>query len=318
MRCPRRLLGAIAGKHPGSIMSNSRLLIIANPNASQAETALGPAIGALAEAGFDIDLRQPDDPAAGPDIVRSQAGSCDAVVVAGGDGTVNALTDALIDAGRPVGLLPIGTANDLALTLGIPDDPEEAAAVIVAAATRPVDVGRVNGRAFMNVASIGLSVDIARRQDPQRKQQWRALSYILTTIEVLGEANRIRARIDCDGETIEVDTYQIAVGNGVYYGGGMRIAEDAEIDNGMLDVYAIKATTILDLMALAPALRAGTYIGRDDVIALRGRSVRISTDTALPINTDGEVTTETPAEFSVDRSALTFFAPDKDANEGWI
>jgi len=296
-------------------MSNSRLLIVANSGASQAETALGPAIGALASAGFDIDLRQPGDVDEMIAAIREGADACDAVVVAGGDGTVNAVADALISVGKPVGLLPIGTANDLALTLGIPVDPEEAAQVIVAGNTRAIDVGHVNGVSFLNVASIGLSVDIARRQDPQRKQQWRVLSYLMTTIEVLGEADRFHATIECDGETVEVETYQIAVGNGVFYGGGMRIAEDAAIDDGLLDVYAVKAETILELMALAPALRTGNHIDRDDVVSLCGRTVRITTDPPLPINTDGEVTTETPAEFTADRAALTIFAPPDTENE---
>lgn len=294
-------------------MTSRRLLVIANPGASRAEVALGPAVGALTAAGFDIDLRQPEDPDDMTALIRKGAETCDAIVIAGGDGTVNAAADALIEAAKPVGLLPIGTANDLALTLNVPADPQAAAQVIVAGRTRTIDVGRVNGLPFLNVASIGLSVDIAERQDAQRKQQWRVLSYLLTTIEALGEADRFRAAIDCDGERVEVDTYQIAVGNGVFYGGGMRIAEDAAIDNGLLDIYAIKAETILELMALAPALRAGTHIGRDDVIALRGRTVRIASEHTLPINTDGEVTTETPAEFMVDRAALKVFAPEADA-----
>jgi YegS/Rv2252/BmrU family lipid kinase len=288
---------------------SARLLILANPDASRADIALGPAVGALTAAGFDLDLRQPDDPATISDMIREGANACDAIVVAGGDGTVNAAADALIEARKPVGLLPIGTANDLALTLGIPADPEEAAAVITAGDTRRIDVGRVNGIPFVNVASIGLSVEIAERQDAERKQQWRALSYLLTTIEVLGEAERFRAEIDCDGECVTLETFQIAVGNGVFYGGGMKIAEDAEIDDGLLDLYAIKAETVLELMALAPALRAGRHLEREDVVSLRGRTVRVTTGRSLPVNTDGEVTTETPAEFTVDRTALTVFAP---------
>ncbi|MCT8971470.1 lipid kinase [Microbaculum marinisediminis] len=290
----------------------NRLLIVANPGASRADVALGPAVGTLAAAGFDLDLRQPDDANDIPALIEQEAPGCDAIVVAGGDGTVNAAAEALIHAGKPVGLLPVGTANDLAQTLGIPADPQAAADIIIAGHSRDIDVGRVNAKPFLNVASIGLSVDIARRQDTGRKQQWRAFSYLLTTIEVLGEANRFRAEIECDDESVVVDTYQIAVGNGVFYGGGMRIAEDAAIDDGLLDVYAIKAATVLELLALAPALRAGRHLERDDVVSLRGARVRIASTQPLPINTDGEVTTESPAEFGVDRAALTVFAPPPD------
>jgi YegS/Rv2252/BmrU family lipid kinase len=291
------------------IMASQRLLVVANPGASRADVALAPAISALVSAGLNLDIRQPEDAGEMSALIRDGAEACDGIVIGGGDGTVNATADALIAAARPVGILPLGTANDLALTLGIPVDPEAAAAVIVAGQTRKIDVGRANGVPFVNVASIGLAVDIARRQDPDRKQQWRVLSYLLTTIEVLGDAERFKATIECDGRRVDVDTYQIAVGNGVFYGGGMRIAEDAAIDDGLLDVYAIEAETIGELMALAPALRAGTHIRSEDVTALRGRKVRIETQRSMSVNTDGEVTTETPCEFSVDRAGLEVFAP---------
>ncbi|MEJ8570319.1 lipid kinase [Microbaculum marinum] len=290
-------------------MADRRLLVVVNPGASRAETELAPAIGALAAAGFEIDLRRSRRSEDLGALIVEGARSCDAVLVGGGDGTVNGALGALIEAGKPVGILPLGTANDLALTLGIPADAEGAAGVVAAGRTRRIDIARANGRPFANAASVGLGVEIALHQDSERKQNWRVLSYLLTTIEVLGEAERFRATIECDNRRFEVETYQIAVGNGVFYGGGMRVAEDAAIDDGMLDVYAIEAETIGELMTLAPALRAGTQIHSDCVTALRCRSVRIETDQPLSVNTDGEVTTKTPLEITVDPAALDIFAP---------
>lgn len=296
-------------------MSRPRLLLVANPNASRCREGLGPALAALAGAGFDLNLRCPESGAAISAIIETDCVDVDAVVIAGGDGTVNAAADALIACGKPVGLLPLGTANDLALTLGIPADPVAAAAVISDGATRTVDVGRANGHAFLNVASVGLSVKIAERQDPARKQQWRALSYIITTLQVLGEADRFAARITCDGRSVDVEAYQIAVGNGVHYGGGLTVAEDAAIDDGMLDVYAIESESLAEVVGLAPALLTGTQGRRAGVTALRGRRVRIDTARPMPVNTDGEVTTQTPVDLSVDRAALSFFAPSEPGRE---
>ncbi|WP_165926942.1 lipid kinase [Tepidamorphus gemmatus] len=290
-------------------MSRPRLLLIANPNASRCREGLGPAVSALAMAGFDINLRCPASSEAIAGVIASEGGEAEAVVVAGGDGTVNAAADALIACGRPVGLLPLGTANDLALTLGIPQDPVAAAAVIADGAPRAIDVGRANGHAFVNVASIGLSVKIAERQDPVRKQQWRTLSYLITTLRVLGEADRFAARITCDGQSVDVEAYQIAVGNGVHYGGGLTVAENAAIDDGLLDVYAIEAGSLAEVVGLAPALLIGTQGRSTAVTTLRGRHVVIETERPMPVNTDGEVTTETPVEMNVERGALRVYAP---------
>jgi diacylglycerol kinase family enzyme len=87
------------------------------------------------------------------------------------------------------------------------------------------------------------------------------------------------------------------------------VSPDARIDDGLLDVYAIETTSIANLIALAPKLRDGTLVERDDVAFFRGPTVRIETEKPMPVNTDGEVTTETPAEFSVRAGAIRVFAP---------
>ena len=216
---------------------------------------------------------------------------------------------ALIAAGGPAGIIPLGTANDLALTLGIPADPVAAAAVIAAGQLRRIDVGRVNDVHFLNVASIGLAVAVAERQDPELKKRWRTLSYAIATVGALGEAERFAATIDCDGAVERVEAYQIAVGNGVHYGGGLMIAEDAAIDDGLLDVCALATRSVGDLILAAPGLLDGSVGRRDDVAVFRGRRVVIETAGPMPVNTDGEVTTRTPATFDVLRQALTVFVP---------
>jgi diacylglycerol kinase (ATP) len=290
-------------------MAKGRLLVVVNRNASRAEQSMGEAVAALAAGGFDLDIRQPEHGGSQDALIRQEGPTAEAIVIAGGDGTVSGAVSALIAVGRPVGILPLGTANDLALTLGIPSDPSEAAAVIAAGRTRKIDVGKVNDIHFLNVASIGLSTDIAERQTLELKQQWGFLSYAIATIATLSEAQRFPAELICDGESHRVDAFQIAVGNGVHYGGGLTIAEDAAIDDGILDVYAIETRSVAELVAAAPGLRDGTIGARTDIRAFRCRRLRIETGAPLPVNTDGEITTRTPADFSVLRAALSVFAP---------
>ena len=122
-------------------------------------------------------------------------------------------------------------------------------------------------------------------------------------------AERFKAIITCGGRSERVDAYQIAIGNGIHFGGGLTVSPEAAIDDGLLDVYAIETASVPELIALAPRLRDGTLVERDDVAFFRGPSARVETRAPMPVNTDGEVTTETPAEFSVLPKALTIFAP---------
>jgi YegS/Rv2252/BmrU family lipid kinase len=167
----------------------------------------------------------------------------------------------------------------------------------------------VNDSYFLNVASIGLSVRIAERQTELQKKQLGILSYAVAALGTLSEAERFEATIELRGHQARVHAYQIAVGNGVHFGGGMKVSPEALIDDGLLDIYAIETASIPDLIALAPQLRSGTLVERDDVAYFRSEEALITTIEPMPVNTDGELTTETPATFSVLRSALEFFAP---------
>jgi len=290
-------------------VSKGRLLVVVNLKASRAQRMVGGALAYLAVAGFDLDIRQSTSRKSLAGVIRDCAKDVDAIIVAGGDGTVNGAIPALIEAGKPVGILPFGTANDLALTLGIPSDPLAAAGVIAAGNLRTIDVGKVNDEHFLNVASVGLAVDIANRQDEQLKRQWGIFSYVVATVDTLSAAERFAATVTCGDRSERVLAYQVAVGNGIHYGGGLMVSPDAQIDDGLLDVYAIETTSVANLIALAPKLRDGTLVERDDVAFFRGATVRIETDRPMPVNTDGEVTTETPAEFSVLAGAIRVFAP---------
>ncbi len=180
-------------------MAKGRLLVVVNLHASRAAESLGRRLTRLAAGGFDLDLRATDSGHSLKSLIRAEAGAADAIVVAGGDGTVNGAIPALIEAAKPVGILPFGTANDLALTLGIPADPLAAAGVIAEGRTRRIDVGRVNDAYFLNVASIGLSVEIAERQDEELKKQWGIFSYVVAAIGTLTEAQRFEATVECGG-----------------------------------------------------------------------------------------------------------------------
>ena len=244
------------------------------------------------------------------DVVREHRERVDLVIVGGGDGTLNAAVEGLIEARLPVGILPLGTANDLARTLALPTDPVAACQVIAAGHLRSIDIGRVNGKHFFNVASIGLSVAITRNLSADVKKAWGVLAYLKTALQALYGARPFWAEIRAGGELLRVRTIQVTVGNGRYYGGGMTVSADAAIDDQRLDLYSLEVKYWWQVIWLFPRLRTGALAAAKDVRTISGPRFEILTRRRRHINTDGEITSQTPAHFDVVPQALRVFVPE--------
>lgn len=289
--------------------SPHRVALFANFRSSRTATGISAARSAFELAGIPLTEIPADSPEDLDQQIRMHGRGYDTIVIGGGDGTLNAAADALLDLGRPLGILPLGTANDLARTLGLPQDPAAAARVIAAGHTRQIDLGRVNDRWFFNAASVGLPVAIARAHDPELKRRLKVFAYVVATWRALKGMRRFGVRIDVDGHRVVTRAIQVTVGNGVHFGGGMTVRADAAIDDGLLDVFALEARSLLDLLRLAPIVRFGLQDRAPHVLALRGREIRIETRRPRSVNTDGEITTKTPAVFSVMEKAITVHVP---------
>jgi YegS/Rv2252/BmrU family lipid kinase len=290
-----------------------RALLVINENSRQGQDGGQAAVAALERGGIQL-LRETCHRAEDlADIIRGAAKTIDLVVLGGGDGTLSSAAPALIETGLPLGILPLGTANDLARTLGLPLDVAGASQVIVEGKLRPIDLGEVNGTPFFNVASMGLSVGMTRELTHDVKQRWGKLGYAVATVRALWHMRPFSAAIRVGDEVHKVRTLQIAVGNGRYYGGGMAVEEGAEIDDGCLDLYSMEFSNLWKLALVYPAFRKGRHGMWKEVRTMRCREVEIRTGRPRKINTDGEITTETPAQFRVLRQAVSVFAPQRAA-----
>ncbi len=305
---PARAGVSVSGE-PGAAPPR-RALVLYNPGARRGTEALDPALERLAEAGIEALA----EPFSGPEEIaadiRARAGGVDAILVAGGDGTLMRAAPALVEAGLPLGVLPMGTANDLARTLGLPADLAGAAGVVAEGRLKAIDLGSVNGHLFFNVASIGLSTELARELTPAMKKRWGRASYALAGMRVLSRARRFSAFIrEDDGSTSRVRTLQIAVGNGRHYGGGNVVEETAAIDDGHLDLYSLELRNVWRLALGLRTFRSGMHGAWTDVRTARGVEFDIETREPRPVNADGEIVTQTPAHFKVLPGALRVYAP---------
>ncbi|WP_341531028.1 lipid kinase [Nostoc sp. UHCC 0302] len=289
-----------------------RALLLVNPHARQGEKGLSEAIHYLETLGFELVEESTEDPKHLSEVILRYQDQVDLVIVGGGDGTLNAAVDALVDTQLPLGILPLGTANDLARTLGIPNSLSEACKIIAHGELRRIDLGWVNGKHFFNVASLGLSVKITQRLTKEVKRRWGIFAYAATALQVIWEARPFSAEIVINGQSVRVKTVQIAIGNGRYYGGGMAVAPDATIDDQRLDLYSLEIKHWWQTILLLPAMRQGHHIHSQSVRALQGQNIEVYTRKPRPINTDGEITAYTPAHFRVIPKAVTVLVPPED------
>ncbi|HEV7259866.1 MAG TPA: lipid kinase [Bosea sp. (in: a-proteobacteria)] len=292
-----------------SVSTNRRALLLRNPKSRRGREPIEPVLQRLEQGGIDITIETFEAlPEIARDIVRLRD-RADLVIVCGGDGSVSSAALAAMESGLPLGIIPMGTANDLARTLDLPMDLVGAAGVIARGHLRPVDVGTVNGHAFFNVASIGLSSELAQGLDPALKKRFGRLGYALAAMKVLTRASRFSARITEKGSATEVDTYQIAIGNGRHYGGGNVVEQNAEIDDGHLDLYSLELKNVWKLALMLRSFRSGTHGAWQEVRTAKCIEFDIETKKPMPINADGEIVTATPAHFKVHPKAISIFAP---------
>jgi YegS/Rv2252/BmrU family lipid kinase len=244
-------------------------------------------------------------------FARAAAQRGGALIVAGGDGLLRIVAQELVGTAATLGILPGGRGNDFARTLGLPLDPVRACGVIAAGHTRDVDVGEVDGRVFLGVASCGLDSDVNRKANEARLIRGRFV-YVGALFGGLARWRMARFRLTVDGEELAYRGYVAAVGNSGRYGGGVRIAPDAQVDDGLLDLITIHETSRLRYVAMAPKAFSGTHVDGRLVQARRARQVRLDADRSFVIYADGDPIGETPATVGIRPAALRVFA----ASEG--
>ena len=240
-------------------------------------------------------------------------GEHDRLIVAGGDGTLHRLAPWCVQRRCVLGVLPAGTGNDFARGLGIPLDPDAACRTLADGAVRCVDVARIEDRAFLNVAHVGLGAEVSREVASSAKHWWGRFSYLGKLLRVQWHRG-FRATVVCGGVRKRSRWLEIALANGGSFGGGHRIFEASPLD-GQLDVVAIRARSLPRLLVVWAKTRLHNATPADPaVVRLRGQCGAIRHCPALPVRADGEPAGQTPFSFRVDPQALRVTVPRRRAD----
>jgi diacylglycerol kinase (ATP) len=237
----------------------------------------------------------------------------DLIILGGGDGTVSSVVDVLAHRGVPMGLLPLGTANDFARTLHIPTDLEQACRTIAHGKVVDIDLGLSGENYYVNRASVGIGAGVAQALSPILKRRIGPLAYPVATVKAFLRHRPFSARLtfpDGDHPPQEYPSLlQISVANGRYYGGGQFAAHDSGIDDSTLDVSVLRHGSPRELIDVARQLRTGRPLNSAQADHFRTVRVDLATEPDLPINVDGELVATTPQRFSVARNALHVVVP---------
>jgi len=229
-------------------------------------------------------------------------------VVVSGDGLVGAIGGAMAGSETPLGIIPGGRGNDLARVLGIPDDPAAAVAVLAAGESRRIDVGEANGKPFLGIVSVGFDSECNRLAN-EVKIVRSNLVYLYSLFRTLLTWKPARFTIRTENQRIRTSGYSISVANNSTFGGGMRVAPDAKLDDGLLDLITVGEVGKLRFVANLRKVFNGTHIDGEQVRASRASRVEITASRSFPVYADGEHLTELPVSVRVLPRALSVLAP---------
>ncbi len=239
------------------------------------------------------------------------ADGCDYIIAAGGDGTLNEVVNGLGPKRNiRIGVLPLGTGNDFARCLNLPQTIEENIIILRFGRTRPIDLVRVRSdrmRYFVNVSAGGFSGVVDERLTRQMKETWGPLAYLRSAAAAFPDLRAYRTSICFESRQPRLlDLYNVVIANGKYVAGGWPIAPDADPSDGLLDVILVRKAPAAQLALLGARIILRKHLKSKEVIFRRVRSLSITSNPGMWFNVDGELVGNEPARFEVVPGALQF------------
>jgi len=216
------------------------------------------------------------------------------VLSVGGDGTLQEVANGLVQAERgdsvpTLGIIPVGTGNDFLKTLGVPGEWKGACERIVQGQTRTVDVGRINGRVFVNNVGVGFDAQVGIEAKKIQNLRGTAVYVAALARTMLISYSTPQVTIQCDDKTFTQSITMLSIGNGRCSGGTFWLTPTALLDDGLLDVCIIRGLSKPGILGLVPEVMKGTHVTKEAAQTLRARKITVTSNEPLPVHADGEV-----------------------------
>lgn len=240
----------------------------------------------------------------------AEEGHC-SIISVGGDGTINEVVNGLRSSLENVniGILPTGTGNDFAKSLEIPNNTLEALDIILKGKTKKTDIGRVNGKLFLNVGGVGFDAEVCNVANTSMKKLTGTSAYLVSVIKTLFNFTPTDLSLTIDDNVYNEKVWLTSVANGKYFGNGMKVAPDAELNDGLFDIVVVKETSALYFLRVFPSVFNGTHIKDESVKVIRGKKVILESPVKLTVQCDGEIIGTTPITFEVIHNGISVFCP---------
>ncbi len=299
----------------------SKLIVNPTSGAWDVRRELPAILNHLENHGWQTTQHQTERPGEATELaLQAKDERLDAVFVVGGDGTINEVINGLAETTVALGVLPGGTGNVWAKELGLPTrSPRhwlplvDSVKTLIPGATRRIDLGKANGRYFLQWTGLGLDAEVTYAMEPRTRRQRRlgALAYIVAGVTTAAHMAGIRSRIWIDGELTYRRSILIVISNSQLYGGKVRIATDARLDDGLLDVDVFAGAGFASSIRTALGVITGLHVYDPRHSCYRGCTIRIETNKPMAIHVDGEPHGTTPLDCEVVPRALTVLIPQR-------
>jgi diacylglycerol kinase (ATP) len=237
----------------------------------------------------------------------SVAAGADVVIAAGGDGTVHQVVNGLAGCEVPLGILPLGTANDFARQVGIPEEVDQAMDLILHGSPTIIDTATVNGRRFLNVSSGGIGAEATTETSEEAKDALGFLAYAITAVRKLADPTPWRGSFMTSRGNFECDFVAFSVGNARASGGGAFMTPRASVVDGLLDLCVIENMPRAELARLAVHIRKGEHLDDAGVHYVKAESVLVRASRPVPTTLDGEPFEAEELDYSVGAGDLSIY-----------